>query len=816
MAPATFDEYKALLEQSPESAADLPIPIKGGDGPRFAEKVDAPVAHVAGSDETPPPAKRKTAPAKPRRSTSSAKPAQACTDSSPPPLSPPERKSEQQELEMLAAIEAAQQRLGQRAETGSHAASAGDDPKPAQPESPKFSNDSDKAPDSTPAQTATAEPPAYILETEPDAKVAASSTSTESKPETSTEPPPATSSGGNASSSNHGGNGTRRASGSKIEAERDTYAEDHAGEPFSDAHLLRRGYQLARVFDYTLADGTLLYQQNRYELKAGIPVLKERPGKRFLAHRKANGQDVFGAGNRRVPYNWPAIMRAGPGSFVFVPEGENKVEALIDKGLLATTVASHKWTAECVAALTGQHAIILADHDEQGETLAADARRKLAPVAASTRVVPAPYLWKHLPGNKEPRPHDDVVNWIALGGDAKALLDICREIPADGIIAAEPYQFPAEADIPQWLWLYGWHLLRGEVAGTAAMGGTGKSTLSIVEALAMASGRSLLGPFVPAPLRVVLINLEDTRNTMDKRIAAVMRQYGLTAADVGDRLIVIAKGEVKIKIAKQRRSGDVERNEQDIAALIRLVTEHHADVLSIDSFIRTHRVNENDNSAIQEVVECFEDIAVEAQCAVHLWHHTRKSGGEKVTIESARGAIAFIDACRSARILETMSAKEHEQLSGIEPGMLPPGYYFRAFNGKRNFAPPANQSDWFKIESLVLANGDNVGVVTAWRYPASQAAIPPEAIERILADIDRGMPNGQRYSNDNAATTRAAWPIVQKHCPDKTEDQCRAMVAAWIKSGVLYQKKYRDPVYERQQTGLFVRKATTEEATTSA
>src|SRR5262249_53385162 len=294
----------------------------------------------------------------------------------------------------------------------------------------------------------------------------------------------------------------------------------------------------------------------------------------------------------------------------------------------------------------------------EGQILANDARAKLAPVAASVRVVPYPHLWAHLSleqrgGDAEPAPGEDIKDWLVKRkGDTAKLLDICREVPADGIISAKPYQFPAEADIPQWVWLYGWHLLRGEVAGTAAMGGTGKSTLSIVEALAMASGRSLLGPFVPMPLRVVLINLEDTRNTMDKRIAAVMRQYGLTAADVGDRLIVIAKGEVKVKIAKQRRSGDVERNEQDIAALIRLVTEHHADVLSIDSFIRTHRVNENDNSAIQEVVECFEDIAVEAQCAVHLWHHTRKSGGEKVTIESARGAIAFIDACKRPALLE--------------------------------------------------------------------------------------------------------------------------------------------------------------------
>ena len=83
------------------------------------------------------------------------------------------------------------------------------------------------------------------------------------------------------------------------------------------------------------------------------------------------------------------------------------------------------------------------------------------------------------------------------------------------------------------------------------MGGTGKSSLSIVEALAMTSGKRCSANSVPEPLRVVLINLEDTRNTMDKRIAAVMRHYGLTPADIGDRLIVKAKGEIKIKVARR-------------------------------------------------------------------------------------------------------------------------------------------------------------------------------------------------------------------------------------------------------------------------
>jgi hypothetical protein len=345
------------------------------------------------------------------------------------------------------------------------------------------------------------------------------------------------------------------------------------------------------------------------------------------------------------------------------------------------------------------------------------------------------------------------------------------------------------------------------------MGGTGKSTLSIAEALAMVSGRALLGKDIPQPLRVVLINLEDIRNTMDKRIAAVMRQYELTPKDIGDRLIVIGKGEVKIKVVRQLRTGDVERNEQTIQALTRLVLKHRADVLSIDSFIRTHKVNENDNSAIEEVVECYEDIAVAGRCAVHLWHHTRKpsGSGEKISIESARGASAFIDACRAVRVMEKMTAKEHKELKQIKPDLLSPGHYFRAFNGKLSFAPPADQSDWFEIKNITLLNGDDVGVATTWRYPASQAAIDPEVAECIIREIGEGTFDGQRFSNHaQAATARQAWPIVQKHCSDKTKDQCRRVVADWIKEGSLYEEEYDDPVRRGQRRGLFASQSTEE------
>src|SRR5262249_25696078 len=158
-----------------------------------------------------------------------------------------------------------------------------------------------------------------------------------------------------------------------------------------------------------------------YELKGEIVPTKQRPRKRFLPHRNVEGVDILGAGDRRVIYNWPAIMRAGPGSTVLITEGESNAKILIDAGLLATTGLSHKWTPECVAALTGHHLIILADHDKEGGILANAAQKKLTAVAASIRIVPAAHLWKHLPGGQEPGPGDDVEDWYRLGGDLKQL-----------------------------------------------------------------------------------------------------------------------------------------------------------------------------------------------------------------------------------------------------------------------------------------------------------------------------------------------------------------------------------------------------------
>jgi hypothetical protein len=164
----------------------------------------------------------------------------------------------------------------------------------------------------------------------------------------------------------------------------DDYSPKHAGEPYIDAHLRGKGYVLAKVFPYELPDGTKLYEERRYELRPGITPTKERPHKTSRFCNTVNGADLFDTGPRRIIYNWPAIMRAGPDATVHVTEGANKSASLNAAGLLATAVAYHQWTPECVAALAGRHLIYHEDHDDNGRKFSAEARKHLAPVARAS------------------------------------------------------------------------------------------------------------------------------------------------------------------------------------------------------------------------------------------------------------------------------------------------------------------------------------------------------------------------------------------------------------------------------------------------
>jgi hypothetical protein len=100
--------------------------------------------------------------------------------------------------------------------------------------------------------------------------------------------------------------------------------------------------------------------------------------------------------------------------------------------------------------------------------------------------------------------------------------------------------------------------------------------------------------------------------------------------------------------------------------------------------------------------------------------------------------------------------------------------------------------------------GDEVQAIEAWTPPETWAGIEPEMLDAMLDDLDRGMPDGQRYSDHGAAKDRAAWRVVRSHCPERREAQCREIIRQWIKAGVLFADKYLNPVHRKEEKGLFV------------
>ena len=105
-------------------------------------------------------------------------------------------------------------------------------------------------------------------------------------------------------------------------------------------------------------------------------------------------------------------------------------------------------------------------------------------------------------------------------------------------IAAAPFKWIDPTQIPKRQWLYRPHYICQFLSLLFSSGGKGKSSLLIAEALAMVSGRPLLGITPEKRLRVWYWNGEDPEIELQRRFAATAKHYGLNLEDVGDRLFL--------------------------------------------------------------------------------------------------------------------------------------------------------------------------------------------------------------------------------------------------------------------------------------
>ena len=270
-------------------------------------------------------------------------------------------------------------------------------------------------------------------------------------------------------------------------------------------------------------------------------------------------------------------------------------------------------------------------------------------------------------------------------------------------------------------WIYGKSYLRGYLGAIIAPGGVGKSRLSTIEALAMATGKGIGGKWVKQGLKVWLWNLEDEETELNNCIVSAANHHGIDPAEYDGRLFV-NDGSSGLCIARQLEGSTVVciQTEQ---GLISEIKSKGVDALIIDPFISSHGLPENDNNAIQQAVDAWKRVARSTNCSITLVHHSRKSNGQKTTADSARGASSLVSAARIVRVLNRMPeamAAEHE---------LDPSRYFSVGPDKPNLSPIGKGQDWFHTVSIDLpiddidGQDDSVGVAVKWTPPDAFADV---------------------------------------------------------------------------------------------
>jgi hypothetical protein len=355
-------------------------------------------------------------------------------------------------------------------------------------------------------------------------------------------------------------------------------------------------------------------------------------------------------------------------------------------------------------------------------------------------------------------------------------------------IHATPFPWTDPSTIPPRRWVYGRHYIRDFLSTTVAPGGVGKSSLEIVELMAIASGKPLLGQVPHERCAVWYWNGEDPMEELLRRVMAAAVHFGLTPDDLADKFFVNTGRTTPIIVAEKTREGIV-INGPVVDQVIATIQKNRIGAMSIDPFVACHRVTENDNSEIERVAKTWAHIADITGCSIELVHHVRKTNGAEVSVEDGRGAVALLSAARAARAINRMSAEEAERA-----GIADPQFYFRTDNGKANLAPAA-AAEWFRLVSIDLDNAtekdgseparpsDKIGVVEAWSWPDYTADVTTSDMEMTRVKIGAG-----DYRLDPRSPDWAGLAIIQVLGAEDTEmsrAKAKSLLEMWLKTGAL-------------------------------
>ena len=376
---------------------------------------------------------------------------------------------------------------------------------------------------------------------------------------------------------------------------------------------------------------------------------------------------------------------------------------------------------------------------------------------------------------------------------AKPVAQVQAEIAQSERSYPTPYDPVDPASIPARRWIYGQHYIRSNVSVLASAGGVGKTSMQIVEALAICTGRPLLGEVVHEPCNVWVINLEDPYEELQRRVAAAMMHYNVTADEIRGKLFLDAGRDMNIIFARQDREG-ITVDDALVDYLTAKITENEIGLVSIDPWVAATGINENDNVAMNAAVGAVRAVCDVTDCAASLVHHIRKgNGSDDANVDSIRGAGSLLGAARAARVINRVSQEDALKLGVSETEALG---IFRVDDGKANMAPPAAKAVYRRMVGVKLPNGEYVGVATEFAMPDLFDGVSAKDAMKVQRDVGQAAQSGE-FMRQNPQAKQWVGNIVAMHLEldvEKKHEKAKvnAIVKKWIETDVLRIEREKD------------------------
>ena len=188
------------------------------------------------------------------------------------------------------------------------------------------------------------------------------------------------------------------------------------------------------------------------------------------------------------------------------------------------------------------------------------------------------------------------------------------------------------------------------------------------------------------------------------------------------------------------------------AQLCDAIEQFEPDLVSLDPFVKTHSMSENDNGDMDFVCDLLASIAIDYNIAVDSPHHVHKGTMTPGDADAGRGASGIKDAARLVYTLIAMT-EEEAQAFGINPADR--HTYVRLDPAKVNIAKHSSVATWFALHSQAIGNGDgdypngdSMQVAKPWTQPSQWEGTDSIGLNKVLDEIAAGMDGGKRrYSN---------------------------------------------------------------------